>query len=137
MIPPHGGDPSSSPSPSCIRKIPATSRRSRRPLPGQPFGNMEKSRCNGNLNDRLGDPRRGPNPQKLASPYTSFEGLQFDDSAFESDGHRVGSVVRAQFRKDVLDMALNGLLGDRQLICDQFVCVSRGDQSENFDFPEG
>src|SRR5260370_41623607 len=38
-------------------------------------------------------------------------GLQFDDSALQSDGDCVGSVVRTKVREDVLDVSLTGFLG--------------------------
>src|SRR6266436_9995660 len=39
--------------------------------------------------------------------------LQFDDSALQSCGHRVGSVIDAKLGKDVLDVALDRILRDR------------------------
>jgi hypothetical protein len=113
MIPCHSGAISISATPSCVRTIPAPNRRSRRPPPGQPFGNMENSRCRESLNDKVTESAGQSNPQNPGLGYTSFEGgLQFDDSAFQPDGDCVGSVVRAKFREDVLDVSLNGFLGD-------------------------
>jgi len=62
-------------------------------------------------------------------------GLQIDNSALQPDSDGVGSVVRTKFREDVLDVSLNGFLGDRQLSCDQFVGVAGGNGPKNFDFP--
>src|ERR1700736_5171694 len=39
-------------------------------------------------------------------------GLQFDDSAFQPESDRVGSVVRTKLGEDVLDVSLNGFLGN-------------------------
>lgn len=44
-IPSQWGPCSSAAIPSLIKRMPETRRRSRRPLPGQPSGNIEKSRC--------------------------------------------------------------------------------------------
>src|SRR6266403_549040 len=137
MIPCHSGAISISATPSWVRTIPAPNRRSRRPLPGQPLGNMENSRCREGLNNKVRESAAQSNPQKPGSGYTSFEGLQFDDSALQPDGDCVGSVVRAKFREDVLDVSLNGFLGDGQFIGDQFVGVSGGNGSKNLDFPWG
>jgi hypothetical protein len=67
MIPCHWGALSSSTSPSCVRTIPTTSRRSRRPLPGQPLGNMENSRCTGASTTRLGEAQRSRIPKNRGS----------------------------------------------------------------------
>ena len=112
MIPCQSGAISISAIPSWVRTIPAPNRRSRRPLPGQPLGNMENSRCREGLNDKVRESAVQSNPQKPGLGYTSFEGLQLDDSAFQPDSDRVGSVVRAKFREDVLDVSLNRFLGD-------------------------
>jgi hypothetical protein len=49
MTPRHWGAPRSTQNPSWISRVPVTSRRRRRALPGQPLGNMENSRCRVNL----------------------------------------------------------------------------------------
>jgi hypothetical protein len=94
-MPDHCDVRSSSIAPSLIKKKAATNRRSRRPLPGHPVGNIGKSRCTETSTTSLGVPQRWPNLQKLASPYPPLEGSQFDDSPFQHDGHRVRSVVGA------------------------------------------
>jgi hypothetical protein len=48
--------------------------RSRRPLPGQPLGNMENSRCREGLNDKVREGAAQSNPQKPGLGSTSFEG---------------------------------------------------------------
>src|SRR6266436_8569067 len=57
--------------------------------------------------------------------------LQFDDSALQSCGHRVGSVIHAKLGKDALDVALDRILRDRELIGDQLVRISRCNQGKN------
>ena len=75
MIPCHSGAISISATPSWVRTIPAPNRRSRRPLPGQPLGNMENSRCREGLNDKVRESAAQSNPQKPVVEYTSFEGV--------------------------------------------------------------
>ncbi len=74
MIPCHSAAISISATPSWVRTIPAPNRRSKRPLPGQPLGNMENSRCREDLNDQVMRTSSAPNPQKPGLGYTSFEG---------------------------------------------------------------
>jgi hypothetical protein len=94
-MPSDGGSASSSLTPSLIKKLPVTKRRRRRPLPGQPSGNTEKSRCTATSTKSLGDPSLCSNLQIQGPPLPPFEGSQFDDSAFKPNGHRVRSVVGA------------------------------------------
>ena len=75
MISGHWVPPSSSVTPSLTRRVPETNRRISRPLPGHPFGNIEKSRCTETSTTRLGVPQYSPNLQKLAPPYPPFEGV--------------------------------------------------------------
>src|SRR5690349_15897591 len=113
IIPCHSGAISISVTPSWVRRIPTPNRSSRRPLPGQPFGNMENSRCREDLNEKVRESAAQSNPQKPGLGYTSLEGgLQFDDSAFQPDCDCVGSVVCTKFREDAFDVSLNGFLGD-------------------------
>jgi len=74
MIPCHSGAISILATPSWARTIPAPNRRRRRPLPGQPLGNMENSRCREGLNDKVRESAGQSNPQKPGLGYTSFEG---------------------------------------------------------------
>src|SRR5258706_10565696 len=112
MIPCHSGAISILATPSWARTNPAPNRSRRRPLPGQPLGNMENSRCREGLKHKVRESAEQSNPQKPGLGYPSFEGLQLDDSAFQPDSDRVGSIVRAKFREDVLDVSLNRFLGD-------------------------
>ena len=94
MITGHWVPPSSSVTPSLIKRMPENNRRRSRPLPGHPFGNIEKSRCTETSTTRLGGPQHWTNLQKMAPPSPPFEGgSQFDNSAFQSNCYRVRSVV--------------------------------------------
>ena len=95
MIPADGGPSSSPVTPSLIKRMPETIRRSRRPLPGHPFGNIEKSRCTETSTTSIGVPQWRSNLQKQASACPPFGGSQFDDSAFQSNGYCVRSVICA------------------------------------------
>jgi hypothetical protein len=75
MITSHWVYASSSVTPSLIRRVPDTNRRISRPLPGHPFGNIEKSRCTETSTTRLGVAQHWSNLQKLAPRYPPFEGV--------------------------------------------------------------
>src|SRR5258708_34835437 len=70
---------------------------------------LVRDECNG-----IARPRESP---KCGGALDSFgwfrRDLQFDDSALQSCGHRVGSVIHAKLGKDALDVALNRILRDR------------------------
>lgn len=55
-------------------------------------------------------------------------GLQVDDSTLQSESDSVRPIMGAQLGENVLDVALYGLLADRQFIGDQFVGISRCNQ---------
>src|ERR1700675_3457450 len=101
--------------------IPATARKNTSPAPGQPCGNVEKSRCTRGPVIRLpafGTPSK---PQEADCANPSFEGLlEVDDSAFQSDGNGVSPVICAQFGENVLDVALHGFFRDGELGGDLF-----------------
>ena len=63
--------------------------------------------------------------------------LYFDNSALQSDGDGVGPVIGVQFGEDVLDVALHGFFGERQLRGDLLVRIPAGDQSQYVDFSRG
>src|SRR6201981_3019029 len=67
----------------------------------------------------------------------SFGWLQFDDSALHRNRDGVRTVVRAKFREDVLDVALDCVLSNRELSSDQFVCIPAGKQAQDIDFSQG
>ena len=60
--------------------------------------------------------------------------LQLDDPSLQSDHCGVGSIVGAQFRKDVLDSTLDGFLRDGELIRNLLVRIPGCDQSQHGDF---
>src|SRR5260370_36737088 len=61
---------------------------------------------------RLGKAQGSRIPKNRGRDTPLSRGLQLDDSAFQPDSDCVGSVVRAKFREDVLDVSLNRFLGD-------------------------
>ncbi len=110
----------------CQRRTVAVNNRwSRRPVPGQPFGNVENRRCN---KASLGHSRQTRNGQKEVhcSPFWGF--LQFDDPTLQPDCNGMGPVVSPEFREYIGDVALHAGFSDRKLIGDLFVGVSIGDQ---------
>lgn len=123
--------------PSWMSKIPATNRNRRRPIPGQPFGNIENNRCTRTSTSSLGVEQQPANPQEQWPEYTSFEGLEVDDAALQSNRDSMSAVIGAKFRENVLDVAFDGLLRNGQLIGDHFVRVSRSNQSQDLDFADG
>jgi len=137
MIPCHSGAINILATPSWARTIPAPNRRIRRPLPGQPLGTWRIVVAEKASTTRLGKAQGSRIPKNRGWDTPLSRGLQIDNSALQPDSDGVGSVVRTKFREDVLDVSLNGFLGDRQLIGDQFVGVSGGNGSKNFDFPWG
>jgi hypothetical protein len=130
------GVPISSAIPSWMRRNPATTLRRSSPLPGQPLGNMENKRCR-----KTPIVKSKESATRLESPKTGVGihlfrgGLELDDSALQANGDGVGSVVCAEFREDILDVAFYSFLSDPELICNQFVCIPCRNQPENFDFP--
>jgi hypothetical protein len=73
---------------------------------------MENSLAEKASTTRLGKAQRSRIPKNRGWDTPLSRGLQLDDSAFQSDSDCVGSVVRAKFREDVLDVSLNRFLGD-------------------------
>src|SRR5262245_45287399 len=63
--------------------------------------------------------------------------LQIDDSALQSDGDGVRPIVCGQLGKDVLDVALHGLLRDGELRGDELVGVPGSDELEHLNLPKG
>ena len=63
--------------------------------------------------------------------------LQFDNAALQANRNCVRPVVGSKFGEDVLDVALDRFLGDRELGRDLLVRITAGDQSEDVDFPRG
>ena len=127
---------------------PATRRMRSKPVPGQPPANVEYRRRNTHpsrsllvcdIREANRNPKKSCNRHSLESVdlRRARQGggeLQLDDSSLQSDHRGVGSIVGAQFRKDVLDSTLDGFLGDRELIRNLLVRIAGRDQSQHGDF---
>ena len=77
--------------------------------------------------------KSGRKPKKIGLNH-SFEGLQFDDSAPQPNQCCMGSIVRAQFGKDVFDLALDSFFADCELRTNFLVAISLSNQAKNPDF---
>src|SRR5260370_41460342 len=108
--------------------IAATARKNASPVPGQPSGNVEKSRCTSAPVFRLSLFRTNRNPKKRIARTPLSRGLKVDDSAFQSDSNGVSPIVGAQFGKDVLDVSLHGFFRNGKLRGDLFVRISARNQ---------
>jgi hypothetical protein len=75
---------------------------------------------------RINAPRTIRDAKTGGSATTLLGRLQFNDSALHSDRDGVRSVACAKLRENVPDVELNCLLGNRELIGDQFVCIPAG-----------
>src|SRR5579871_4506832 len=114
------------PAPNCASGTAMIARRNTNPVPGQPSGNVEKSRCTNGPAFRLLPVPAGRYPEKRSWPTPLSRCLKVDDAALQPYRHSVRSVVGAEFGKDVLDMTFSGLFLDGKLGCDLFVGVSAG-----------
>ena len=100
----------------------------------------EQASQNGSCPDvsRLGNyecerkPQSGDQGTLLSEPRLSE--LGFDDAALHANRGGMGSVVSAQFGEDVLDSALDGFFGDRELIRNLFIRIPRRNQAQHTDF---
>lgn len=63
----------------------------------------------------------GEKAPSLGSRFTSFEVLQFNDSAFQRDCDCVCAIVGIQLGKDALEVVFNGLLRNIEVRCDGLV----------------
>ena len=95
-------------------------------MPGQPRANVENNRRKGSLGYRLGNSRCDGNPKESRAVTLSSD-LRFNNAALYADHGSVGAVVGAQLGEDVLDSALNGFFGNRELIGNLLVGISGGD----------
>jgi hypothetical protein len=125
------------------KTIPTTSRMSRIPTPGQPGANVENNRrkearsytyeCK-NPATTVERPKRVRcslfRVKREQGSGRSGE-LELDDSALQADHRGVGAVVGPQFGKDVLDPALDGFFGNRELVCNLLVRISCSDQAQD------
>ena len=66
-----------------------------------------------------------------------IEELNLDDATLQSDGHSVGSVIRAKFRQNLAHVCLNCFLGDFKMVSDDLVGVARSYLSQYVDFSLG
>jgi len=117
---------------ACARRAePPTSRMRSRPVPGQPPANVEYRRRNARPSSRYyyvslwgqsETPKRVMNVTlyRLAGG-CAHKGLQLDDSSLQANHRSVGSVIGPQFRKDVLDPALDRFFSNRKLISNLLV----------------
>jgi len=112
MIPCHSGAISILATPSWARTIPAPNRRRRRPLPANRWETWKIVVAENASTTRLGKAQGSRIPKNRGWDTPLSRGLQLDDSAFQPDSDCVGSVVRAKFREDVLDVSLNRFLGN-------------------------
>ena len=66
--------------------------------------------------------------------FPSLAGLQINDSALQRDCDGVRSVACSKFGENVLDVALDCFLGDRESIANQLICIPAGNQAQYIDF---
>src|SRR5689334_7078505 len=100
-------------------------RRTKSPAPGQPPGNIVNNRCKLSPYLRVISHSHKVNvialctlriPKCGDAQYSLgwfMKDLQLDDSALQSCGHGVGSVIDAKLGKNALDVALDRILRDR------------------------
>jgi len=81
------------------------------PAPGRPQGNVEKSLCTNASANANAFRTRAP-ASKVLERRPSFEGLQIDNPALQTDRHGVRAIVGRELGEDVLDVALDGFFGD-------------------------
>src|SRR6267142_6031593 len=77
--------------------------------------------------------RQSKNPKRHARK-TLLSELKFDNSALQTDHGRVRSIVGAQFRENVPDLALDSFFADRELRRNLFVSIPFGNQTQHSDF---
>lgn len=102
----------------------------RRPAPGQPSANVEKSLCKEASFYKFVKDARSATGVKLpkGSPILSLLGdLQLYNSALEADRNGVGPVTSPKFGEYVRDVALHAAFADRELVCDLFVRLAGRD----------
>ena len=125
--------------PEATTVLQATSRRIRRPAPGQPCANVEKRRrtsiplqaCHSAV---LCTTPMGPARRLFWARLGKITTSRLDNATPDSDHRRVGSVCRTEFRKNILNSTFDTILCNRKLLSDLFVRVPRGDQLQHIDF---
>src|SRR6185369_4217690 len=107
---PTGGCPRNEVKASETKARPEANRSRRRPTPGEPLANVEKSRRTTRTNylahTRAATPKRSRRIILSGS-------LELYDSALQSDHGRVGTVFGAQFRKDISHLTFHSIVADR------------------------
>src|ERR1700679_3718647 len=78
--------------------------------------------------------RRVDTPNLGGWPPPLSWGLQVNESTLQRDCYGVRSVACAKFGKDVLDVALDCFLGNRESIGNQLVSIPAGNQTQHIDF---
>jgi len=127
----RGSAGANGPAKNCTSGTAATARKNTKPVPGQPSGNVEKSRCTRDPVFRLQrcERRRNPKKQIGRTPLSRcLRCLKIDDAALEPYRNGVSPVVGAKFRKNVLNVTLYGLFGDGELSSDLLVGVAARNQ---------
>lgn len=77
-------------------------------MPGKPRANVEKSRCKTAISYSTGEAAVIPKKVGANHSFEVLKPLELNDSPFQPDHRGVGSVVCAQFREDIPDLALDG-----------------------------
>lgn len=108
--------------------MPAARRKTSSPAPGQPLGNVEKRRCNPSPYEGYAALTFAETLNRGDAAGTLSRGLQFEDSPLQPEGHGMSPVIGAKFGEDVLDVAFDRFLRDRELIGNSFVRISRRNQ---------
>src|SRR6202522_2470113 len=124
--------------PSRMKMAAAATRTRSRARPGQPFGNMENSRCKKNTPRRKATEsnERGESPKVRVGAYPFRVGgvrLELDDAALQADGDGVGAVVGIELGQNIFDVGLDGFFGDGERIGEVFIGVTGGNQAKDFD----
>jgi hypothetical protein len=122
-----GGAASTLASPKRISTTAVSSRRIKRPTPGQPPANVENSRCKNAPFCRVRDMQGNRNTRKCGWRIPLSGDLQFDNPALQPYRDGMGPVVRAKLGENICDVALDGFLCNGKLAGDLLVRVSARD----------
>src|SRR5919106_620557 len=102
-----------------------TARKSTRPAPGSPHGNVEKSLCTRGPAEgyRAQHARARPKSRCGTPPFRGAALSEVDDSALQTNGDGMRPIVCGQLGEDVLDVALDGFFSDGELGGDHLVRI--------------
>jgi hypothetical protein len=126
--------------PQATTAPPATSRRIRRPAPGQPRANVEKRRRRSAPYSSLPNCDSATKPQQglsatLSGPtWTRATSSSLDNPALNTDHRSMGPVVRTELGKDILYAPFDGVFCNRKLRGNLLVRASGGDQPQHINF---